>query len=109
MKFTSKPIHTLSNRLSTEDPSLELDLPRHIGHYDSQEHRKQTRGRRQEQDAPYNHERDGEHIFENTDWYADHCGLSVEPVIALRIGKEVFRHTDDEPGCNNSNDEEPDT
>ena len=86
---------------------MEFELSRHIRQYDSQEQRKQPRGRRQEQDDTNNHERGGEHIFENTDWYADHCGLSVEPVIALRIGKKVFRHPDDEPRGDNSKDEEP--
>ncbi len=63
MKLVSKPIHALLNRLSTKNPPLEFHLSWHVGQDDSQEHRKQPRGRCQKHDDTRDHESDGEHIF----------------------------------------------
>src|SRR5262249_55204751 len=56
MKFTSKPVHAVSNRLSTQDPPLQFQFPWYIRQDDSQQDWKQTRRRRQKHNDANNHE-----------------------------------------------------
>lgn len=104
MKFASKPIHAFSNCLLAKNPPLEFGLSWHIRQHDSQQYRKQTGCRSQEHDDAKDQESNCQQIFQNADRYADHRRFSIEPVIALRLGKEVIGHPDNEPGRDNQKD-----